>query len=63
MIASAASKLAITTAPQSLTAGVTSNTITVQLQTSAGSPVNASSAIIVNLSTNSTRRVLPQHPR
>ena len=52
--ASAASKLAITTAPQSLTAGVTSNTITAQLQTSAGAPVNASSAIIVNLSTNST---------
>ena len=49
-----ASKLAFTTAPQTLTAGVTSNTITVQLQTSGGSPVNASSAITVNLATDSS---------
>ena len=49
-----ASQLAFSTAPQTLTAGVASNTITVELEGTSGNPVDASSALTVNLSTTST---------
>jgi hypothetical protein len=48
-----ANQLAFTTSAQTLTAGVTSGTMTVQLQTSGGSPLNTSTNLTVNLSTTS----------
>ena len=51
--APAADKLAFTTTAQTLTAGVTSGAITVQLQNSSGTPKNAVSDLTVNLSTTS----------
>jgi len=52
-VATVASKLGFTTSAQTLTAGVTSGTITVQLQSSSGSPVNATSAVTLNLTKSS----------
>ena len=52
--AAAASHLAFTTAPQTLTAGVASGTITIALEDAFGNAVNASSPLTVNLSTTST---------
>ena len=49
----AANKLAFTTSAQTLMAGVTSGTITVQLQNSGGSPLTTASNLTVNLSTSS----------
>ena len=49
-----AQKLAFTTGAQTLTAGVTSNTVTVQMQANNGSPVNASSNTTVTLTRTSS---------
>ena len=49
----AASQLAFTTAPQTLTAGVASGTITVALEDAFGNPLNAGSALTVSLTTTS----------
>jgi hypothetical protein len=46
-------KLAFTTAAQTLTAGVTSGTMILQLQNSGGTPKNAASDLTVNLTTTS----------
>jgi len=46
--------LAVTTAPQALTAGAASSPITVQLQDQSGNPVKVSSNLIVNLSSSSS---------
>lgn len=46
-------QLAFTTAPQTLTAGVISGTITVQLQDAGGTPKNAAAGLTVNLSSAS----------
>ena len=51
--AAAASKMVFTTVPQTLTAGVTSGTITVQLEDSFGNFSNAASAQTILLSTTS----------
>ena len=53
VLAAAASQLAFTTSPQTLTAGTTSGTITVTLEDSLGNPVAAGSALTVSLSTTS----------
>ena len=58
-----ASQLAFTTAPQTLSAGVASNTITVALEDAFGNPVDASSALTVNVSTTSAGGTFtPQSP-
>ena len=49
--------LVFTTAPFTQTAGVLSGTITVQLQTGAGTPINTTSNLTVNLSTTSASGV------
>ena len=60
----APSKLAFTTAAQTLAVGVTSGTITVQLDDASGNPVVAGSAgQTVNLTTTSATGTLPQHGR
>ena len=46
--------MAFTTSPQTLTAGVSSNTITVALEDAYGNPVNAGGAMTVNLGTTSS---------
>jgi hypothetical protein len=55
VIPAAASQLAFTTAPQTLTAGVASGTITVALEDSFGNPIDASSALTVNVATTSSK--------
>jgi hypothetical protein len=50
----AANKLAFITAPQTLTAGVNSSTITVQLQDVGGNPTNSTSVRTLNLTKTST---------
>src|SRR5258707_898956 len=57
VVAGAATKLAITTAPQTLTAGVTSGTITVQIQDVAGNPVSPGVARTNTLSSTSASGV------
>jgi len=47
--------LAFTTAPQTLTAGIPSGTMAVQLQTSSGTAQTATSLVTVNLSSNSAQ--------
>jgi adhesin/invasin len=54
VVPAAASHLAFTTAPQTLTAGVASNTITVALEDAFGNTVEATSPLTVTLSTTST---------
>lgn len=54
VVAGTASKLTFITAPQSLTAGVTSGTMTVQLQDASGNPVNSAASRTVNLAQTST---------
>lgn len=49
------SKIAFTSAAITLTAGSTAGPITVQLQTSSGTPQNASSTVTVNLSSSSAK--------
>ena len=49
-----AAKLSFTTTAQSLTAGVTSNMVTIQIQANNGSPVNASSNVTVTLTKSSS---------
>ena len=49
----AASRLAFTTAPQTLTTGVASTTMTVALEDAFGNPVEASSALTIGLDTTS----------
>jgi hypothetical protein len=48
-----ASRLAFTTSPQTLTAGINSGAITVQIQDAGGNPTNATSPRTMNLSTTS----------
>ena len=49
-----ATKLAFTLGAQTMTAGVTSGTITVQMQDASGAAVNATSGVVVSLSTGSS---------
>ena len=51
----AASQLAFTAGPQTLTAGVASGTITAALEDAFGNPIEASNAITVNLATTSSK--------
>ncbi len=59
----AASHLAFTTAPQTLTAGIASGTITVALEDSFGNPVDAGSALTVSLSTTRAKARSRPHRR
>ncbi len=61
--AAEANRLAFTTAPQTLTAGVASATITAALEDAFGNRVAATSALTVTLSTTSSSGTFtPAHP-
>ncbi len=59
----ATSQVVFTTSPQNLTAGAASGTMTIALEDAFGNPVNATSAVTVNLSTTSANGAFaPQSP-